>query len=162
MSGPSLSWSETLEGLAWTLERPEATRALYVAIEATLTLESLRSPAGPVVIPMRGTLHGVGVADGATLSGRLVARPPGRLVYDGVFSTDSHGSCRMAGEKHFFWLAPVASTTELQLSFYDAADREYARALVRSTFATNLRPLLRSLRLSGIPGLELARDLLLR
>ncbi len=162
MTTPAIQWRETLEGLAWTLEKPAETHALHVGLEATLTLESLRSPTGPVVVACRGTLHGVGVAEGATLTGRLVARPPARLVYDVVFSSDTRHGCRMAGEKHLFWLAPLATATGLQLSFYDAGDREFARGLVRSTFATDVRHLLRTLRISGVPGLDLLRSLLLQ
>ena len=162
MTTPAIHWRETLEGLAWTLERHEETHAIHVGLEATLTLESLRSPTGPVVVSFSGTLHGVGVAEGAVLTGRLVARPPGRLVYDAVFSSDTRSGCRMAGEKHLFWLAPLATATGLQLSFYDAGDREFARALVRSTFATDVRHLLRTLRISGVPGAGLARRLLLQ
>lgn len=162
MTKPALHWRETLEGVAWTLEAPAETHALYVGLEATLTLDSLRSPKGPVVVSFTGELHGVGVAEGALLTGRLVARPPGRLVYDAVFSSASRAGCRMAGEKHLFWLAPRATATGLQLSFYDAGDREFARGLVRSTFATDLRHLLRTVRLTGVPGLDLLRALLLQ
>ncbi len=162
MTGPSVHWRETLEGLCWTLERPEETRALYIGIDATLTLESLRSPTGPVVVAFTGTLHGSGIAEGASLTGRLVARPPARLVYDGVFASAERPSCRLAGEKHLFWLAPLATATGLQLSFYDDANREFGRGIVRSTFATDLRHLLRTLRVSGVPGLSLLRSVLLQ
>ncbi len=151
MITPAIHWSETLEGLAWTLTEPEFTRALYINIAATLTLASLRSPTGPVVIPFEGTLHASNIAEGASLTGRLVARPPSRLVYDGIFASGVHSSCRLAGEKHIFWLAPFATFTELQLSFYDDSNREFGRGFVRSTFATDPRHLLRTLRISGVP-----------
>ncbi len=162
MSDPALHWRETLEGLCWTLERPEETRALYIGIEATLTLESVRSPTGPVVVAFTGTIHGSGIAEGSSLSGRLVARPPARLVYDGVFASLDRPSCRMAGEKHLFWLAPLATATGLHLSFYDDANLEFGRGIVRSTFATDLRHLLRTLRVSGVPGVDWVRSALLQ
>ena len=162
MTSPALHWRETLEGLAWTLESPEETRALYISLDAVLTMASLRSPKGPVVVPFQGTLHASGIAEGAALTGRLVARPPGRLVYDAVFATETRSSCRLAGEKHLFWLAPRATLTELQVSLYDEANREFARGLVRSTFATDPRHLLRTLRLTDVPGLTLVRSLLLQ
>ncbi len=160
MTSPALCWRETLEGLAWTLENPEETRALYISVDASLTIDSLRSPTGPVVVPITGSVHASGIAEGASLVGRLVARPPGRLVYDGVFASSTRPSCRLAGEKHLFWLAPRATLTELQVSFYDDANREFARGLVRSTFATDPRHLLRTLRLTDVPGLSLLRSLL--
>jgi hypothetical protein len=159
---PALHWRETLEGLCWTLDRPQETRALVIGIEATFSLESLASRRGPAIVDVTGTLHGVGIAEGASLAGRLVVRPPGRLVYDGVFASEARPSCRMAGEKHFFWLAPLASATGLHLSFYDDADLEFGRGIVRSTFATDLRHLLRTVRVSGVPGLALLRSALLQ
>jgi hypothetical protein len=141
-----VSFRETMRGNYYLLGDPTHERAMdfTVAVRADGLASFAQSPIAR--IEGRATLEGF--ADDVPLEGTLAFRlhDQRRLVYDFTFKSNDGRPHRFRGQKDITPFALVESFTTLPGTIYEGTTREVGRATLRFDLRSDLRKLLRSVR----------------
>jgi hypothetical protein len=145
---PGFLFRETMSGSYHLLDSPTEERAIEFTI--AVRARDLRKFAKDKEWRIEGDIEVEGLARKRPLEGTLGFKlfDERRLPYRFTFTADDGKTYELRGQKDWSPLSPLESMTVLPASLYDAAGQEIARARLRFDVRNDLRPWLRSFRLT--------------